>query len=137
MPNIESAFVVVCEVAALQAIGRHVPVHMAVLQIAASAALSAFATARLLRTRALRVRPRRGLFGGPAMRARATRSPRGLRPDADTPCGLPVPGERPSLWLGAARKALRRHPFARSFWTTNNTSTAPSTEAIQPAPSPG
>lgn len=43
MPYSELAFVVVCVVAVLQAIGRHVPVPMAALQIAAGAAWSAFA----------------------------------------------------------------------------------------------
>ena len=43
MPYIELAFVVVCVVAVLHATGRHVPVPMAALQIAAGAALSACA----------------------------------------------------------------------------------------------
>ena len=43
MPYIELAFVVVCAVAVLQAIGRRVPVPMAALQIAAGAALSTVA----------------------------------------------------------------------------------------------
>ena len=46
MQYIELAFVVVCVVAVLQAIGRHVPVPMAALQIAAGVALIAYAGRR-------------------------------------------------------------------------------------------